>query len=107
MIGGRATATLRVVAEHADLWNIPGADLDDCIRRSALLDQLCAEIGRETASITRSIHLRVSYDRPAVTRDAIARAVDAGFPHVVLGLSTPYPEGVGQWIASELVTSST
>jgi alkanesulfonate monooxygenase SsuD/methylene tetrahydromethanopterin reductase-like flavin-dependent oxidoreductase (luciferase family) len=30
MIGGRATATLRVVAEHADLWNIPGADLDDC-----------------------------------------------------------------------------
>jgi hypothetical protein len=39
MIGGRTTATLRVVAEHADLWNIPGGDLDDCIRRSALLDR--------------------------------------------------------------------
>ena len=30
MIGGRATPTLRVVAEHADLWNIPGGgDIDD------------------------------------------------------------------------------
>src|ERR1700689_1829750 len=57
MIGGRTTATLRVVARHADLWKIPGADLDDCIRRSAVLDRLCAEIGRDPASIIRSIHL--------------------------------------------------
>ena len=94
MIGGRTTATLRVVAEHADLWNIPGSDLDDCIRRSALLDRLCVEIGRDPASITRSIHLRVSYDEPHATRDAIAQAIDAGFQHIVLGLPAPYPENV-------------
>ena len=29
LIGGRSTATLRVVAEHANLWNIPGGDIDD------------------------------------------------------------------------------
>jgi alkanesulfonate monooxygenase SsuD/methylene tetrahydromethanopterin reductase-like flavin-dependent oxidoreductase (luciferase family) len=46
MIGGRTTATLRVVAEPADLWNIPGSNLADAIQRSALLDRLCAEIGR-------------------------------------------------------------
>ena len=33
LIGGRSTATLRVVAEHADVWNIPGGDIDDAIRR--------------------------------------------------------------------------
>src|SRR6202140_1629636 len=45
LIGGRSTATLRVVAEHANLWNIPGGDIDDAISRSALLDRFCAEIG--------------------------------------------------------------
>jgi alkanesulfonate monooxygenase SsuD/methylene tetrahydromethanopterin reductase-like flavin-dependent oxidoreductase (luciferase family) len=92
MIGGRTSATLRVVAEHADLWNIPGGDIDDCVRRSALLDQLCAEIGRDPSSITRSIHLGVSYDQPVSTQCAITQAIDAGFRHIVLGLPAPYPE---------------
>lgn len=35
LIGGRSSATLRVAAEHADLWNIPGGDIDDVVRRSA------------------------------------------------------------------------
>jgi hypothetical protein len=59
IIGGRTTATLRVVAEHADLWNVAGGDIDDCVRRGALLDQFCADIGRDPASITRSIHLPI------------------------------------------------
>ena len=106
MIGGRTTATLRVVAEHADLWNIPGASLDDCIERSAVLDHLCDEIGRDPAAIIRSIHLGVSYDRPEATRDAIARAIDAGFRHIVLGLPAPYPENVASWVAAELIAGS-
>ena len=94
MIGGRTAATLRIVAEHADLWNIPGGDIDDCARRSALLDRFCAEIGRDPASITRSIHLRVSYDQPTKTRASITQAIDAGFRHIVLGLPAPYPERI-------------
>jgi alkanesulfonate monooxygenase SsuD/methylene tetrahydromethanopterin reductase-like flavin-dependent oxidoreductase (luciferase family) len=39
VIGGRSTPTLRVVAQHADVWNIPGGDIDDAIRRSAVLDR--------------------------------------------------------------------
>lgn len=103
MIGGRSSALLRVVAEHADLWNIPGGDLDDVVRRSALLDRYCAEIGRDPASITRSIHLPVSYERPDTTRKAIAEAAGAGFTHVVLGLGAPYPQGVAHWVADELI----
>ncbi|MCO5991657.1 LLM class flavin-dependent oxidoreductase [Actinoallomurus spadix] len=105
LIGGRSSATLRVVAEHADLWNIPGGDIDGVVRRSALLDRYCAEIGRDPASITRSIHLPVSYDRPQATREAIAESVAAGFEHVVLGLPAPYPAGVARWVVDELVTT--
>lgn len=107
VIGGRSAATLRVVAEHADIWNIPGGDIDDVTQRGALLDRYCAEIGRDPAEITRSIYLPVSYDRPDHTRKAIAEAVAAGFGHVVLGLSTPYPENVARWVADELVAPST
>jgi alkanesulfonate monooxygenase SsuD/methylene tetrahydromethanopterin reductase-like flavin-dependent oxidoreductase (luciferase family) len=106
LIGGRSSATLRVAAEHADVWNIPGGDIDDVIHRSALLDRYCAEIGRDPASITRSIHLPVSYHQPETTRDAIGKAVAAGFQHFVLGLSEPYPANVARWVADEFVTVS-
>ena len=106
LIGGRSTATLRVVAEHADLWNIPGGDIDDAVRRAALLDRFCAEIGRDPASITRSIVLPVSYDHSGNTQDSIAEAVDAGFRHIVLGLPAPYPENVARWVTNELINNS-
>jgi alkanesulfonate monooxygenase SsuD/methylene tetrahydromethanopterin reductase-like flavin-dependent oxidoreductase (luciferase family) len=106
LIGGRSSATLRVVAEHADVWNIPGGDIADAVRRSALLDRYCAEIGRDPASITRSMHLSVDYDQPAATRAAIDEAVAAGFHHIVLGLSAPYPGHVARWVADELIAGS-
>ncbi|MFF5899579.1 LLM class flavin-dependent oxidoreductase [Streptomyces argenteolus] len=106
LIGGRSAATLRVVAEHADLWNIPGGDIEDVVRRSALLDRYCAEVGRDPATLTRSIHLPVSYEAPGETRKAVGEAVGAGFSHIVLGLSAPHPDGVARWIADEIVTPS-
>ncbi|WP_374226861.1 LLM class flavin-dependent oxidoreductase [Ktedonobacter sp. SOSP1-85] len=106
LIGGRSTATLRVVAEHADLWNFPGDDIDDAVRRGALLDRFCAEIGRDPASITRSIVLPVSYDHPSNTRNSITEAIDAGFQHIVLILPAPYPENVARWVTNELINKS-
>jgi alkanesulfonate monooxygenase SsuD/methylene tetrahydromethanopterin reductase-like flavin-dependent oxidoreductase (luciferase family) len=106
LIGGRSSATLRLVAEHADLWNIPGGDIEDVVRRAALLDRYCAEIGRDPATITRSIHLSASYDRPDTTRDAIGAALDAGFGHIVLSVASPYPAGVARWVADELIAPS-
>lgn len=106
VIGGRARATLRVVAEHADVWNIPGGDIADVVERGAMLDEYCAEIGRDPAEIARSIHLPVSYDQPALTRTAIGQALEAGFSHVVLGLPAPYPAGAAQWVADELIAKA-
>jgi alkanesulfonate monooxygenase SsuD/methylene tetrahydromethanopterin reductase-like flavin-dependent oxidoreductase (luciferase family) len=106
VIGGRSTATLRVVAEHADVWNTPGGDLDDAVRRSALLDRFCADIGRDPASITRSLVLPVSYEQPGAARDASRTAIDAGFRHLVLGLPAPYPADVARRVTHEIITAS-
>lgn len=105
LIGGRSTPVLRVAAEHADLWNIPGGDIDDAVRRSTLLDRLCTEIGRDPAAIARSIHLSVSYEQPSITRAAIGEATAAGFQHIVLGLPAPYPAGVARWLADEIIAT--
>jgi alkanesulfonate monooxygenase SsuD/methylene tetrahydromethanopterin reductase-like flavin-dependent oxidoreductase (luciferase family) len=106
LVGGRSTPVLRVVAEHADLWNIAGVGIEDAADRSARLDRLCAEIGRDPATLTRSIHVPVAYDRPAATRETIARAIDAGFAHVVLALPAPYPADAARWVADELIAAS-
>jgi alkanesulfonate monooxygenase SsuD/methylene tetrahydromethanopterin reductase-like flavin-dependent oxidoreductase (luciferase family) len=103
MIGGRAKRTLRVVARHADLWNIAGVDLQDAVARSALLDGYCRDIGRDPGAITRSLHVPVSYDEPEATRDGIRRAVEAGFTHLALSLPSPYPAGVAQWVVDEVI----
>ncbi len=59
-------------------WSIPGGDIDDCIERSALLDDSVPRSVGTLASIIRSIHLSVSYDQPAIARELITRAIDAG-----------------------------
>jgi hypothetical protein len=52
------------------------------------------------------VYLSVSYDRPDITRDAIDRAIAAGFAHIVLGLASPYPDGVASWVADELIDTA-
>jgi alkanesulfonate monooxygenase SsuD/methylene tetrahydromethanopterin reductase-like flavin-dependent oxidoreductase (luciferase family) len=107
MIAGRTAATLRVVARHADLWNVAGRDIADCIERSALLDRYCAEIGRDPASIVRSAIVRLAYDDATAAREQIRQARAAGFRHFALSLPAPFPEGVAQWVASEVIRKAT
>jgi alkanesulfonate monooxygenase SsuD/methylene tetrahydromethanopterin reductase-like flavin-dependent oxidoreductase (luciferase family) len=96
VIGGRSDALLRVVARHADVWNIPGGDLADAVERSAYLDARCAELGRDPGEITRSMHVAPSVE-------VIRRAQDAGFTHFVLPLSPPYADGVVERLADEVL----
>jgi F420-dependent oxidoreductase-like protein len=85
-IGGSGERkTLRVVAEHADVWNVPATGPHEFGRLSLVLDEHCRAIGRNPASIRRSIQLRFD----AGPRDAVAatRAYAAiGIDDVVLVL---------------------
>src|SRR5262245_8912593 len=50
-IGGRGERrTLRVVAEHADVWNT-GDEPEEVARLSGVLDRHCADVGRDPSEI--------------------------------------------------------
>jgi alkanesulfonate monooxygenase SsuD/methylene tetrahydromethanopterin reductase-like flavin-dependent oxidoreductase (luciferase family) len=104
LIAGRTARVLRVAAEHADIWNIAGVDIEDATARSALLDRYCVELGRDPASIARSFHVPVNYENPATTRQTASAAVAAGFTHIVLSLPYPYRERVARWVAEEIIS---
>src|SRR5690606_7212161 len=51
--GGGEKKTLRLVAQHADIWHAFG-DLETLTRKSAILAEHCAEVGTDPAAIERS-----------------------------------------------------
>jgi alkanesulfonate monooxygenase SsuD/methylene tetrahydromethanopterin reductase-like flavin-dependent oxidoreductase (luciferase family) len=104
MIGGAGDRMLRIVAEHADLWNYPGGPGAEFRRRDEALAERCAAVGRDPAEITRSMQIIVRCDEPDVrstTRAALLEMIDAGVTHIVLAAvlgSRPV-----QWLADEIV----
>jgi alkanesulfonate monooxygenase SsuD/methylene tetrahydromethanopterin reductase-like flavin-dependent oxidoreductase (luciferase family) len=111
--GGERIA-LRVVAQHADIWNCPTSSIDEFRHKSAILDEHCRAIGRDPSEITRSIQVLVSSgvpsDRPAhlppvlgpaEVRDHLVELIDAGVSHVVLAALPPVPSV--SWLGLEIV----
>jgi alkanesulfonate monooxygenase SsuD/methylene tetrahydromethanopterin reductase-like flavin-dependent oxidoreductase (luciferase family) len=106
LIAGTGASTLRIVAEHADLWNAIGPPLNTAAKladRRAVLDSYCTDIGRDPRTITRSVQLAISYDDPARTRDAVREMIEVGFTHVVLNLPSPYPSDVAHRVAADVI----
>lgn len=71
--GGGERKTLRVVAEHADVWHSFG-DVEELRRKSAILDEHGAAVGRDTgALVERSVG--VGAPPEAVADDLLAAGV--------------------------------
>lgn len=98
--------SLRVAARHADVWNAigePHLSLEEYQRKSRLIDNYCAEIGRDPASLTRSVQFIIDPAQPPeATRQMIQGFIDAGATHLVLGLRS-MREGIAHWLADEII----
>ncbi len=123
VIGGRGRRkTLRIAARYADEWNIWNelGSIELAIELSGVLDEHCRDVGRDPATISRSVSqegiIRDDPDEarrvfeaayrgnglnpdagvfalcgpPAMIADALRPLVEAGFSHLIWAFRTPY-----------------
>lgn len=84
LIGGSGEkVTLRLVAEHADGWNAFGP-ADSYAHKSAVLDEWCAEVGRDPAAIERTIAIGPG------DVDQWESFVEAGATHLIVMTGDPF-----------------
>jgi probable F420-dependent oxidoreductase len=81
--GGGERKTLRLVARHADIWH-SFSNLDTLRRKSAILDRWCAEIGRDSSEIERSVG--TPHGEPAEVGPAY---LEAGASMFTVGIGGP------------------
>lgn len=99
IVAALGPGALRVAAQHGDGWNTfggrgldAGAVLDAARRQAAILDRHCEELGRDPATLTRSL-LAVPPVAPWRSVDAFPRLVDRarelGFDELVVFAPRP------------------
>lgn len=78
---------LRLVAEHADIWNGFGP-VEKFIHKSRVLDRWCDRVGRDRAAVERSVTMTNREDP-----DRVEEFVAAGAQHLILPLGAPFDPG--------------
>jgi alkanesulfonate monooxygenase SsuD/methylene tetrahydromethanopterin reductase-like flavin-dependent oxidoreductase (luciferase family) len=84
LIGGAGEkVTLRIVAQHANAWHT-GGEPESWARKSAILDDWCAKVGRDPATIERCCAARPEQF------DQLDEYVKAGATQLVYGWDAPW-----------------
>lgn len=105
VIGGNGEQlTLRIVARYADIWNFGGGPpVETFQHKNEVIDGYCAAIGRDPATIKRSVELGVNANNWDATRTLVRSFIMAGATHVILKLSAPYPAHIVHRLTQEVV----
>lgn len=81
--GGGEKVTLRLVAEHASMWNGFGPP-EKFAAKCAILDEWCAKVGRDPSEIERTAGIN------AGDVDSLDEWLDAGAQHLIVMTGPPF-----------------
>lgn len=93
---------LRIVARYADEWNLSKGSPDEFRHKSAVIDDYCRQLGRDPATIERSIQ----FSPEAMQGDLVAKArgfLEAGATHLIFTCPIPYSAEGARWLWHEVV----
>jgi probable F420-dependent oxidoreductase len=81
--GGGEKVTLRITAQHADMWN--GGSSPEILRhKNAVLDEWCRKVGRDPGAIERTTTVN------RADLDNLDAWHDAGATHIVVRITPPF-----------------
>jgi len=104
VIGGHGEkVTLKIAAQYADIWNSNTSDPAVFAHKVRVLHEHCATVGRDPNEIELSVQCRVDPDNLAASVDVLNGMVAAGATHIILYLPSPWPTGVLDRLADEVI----
>jgi alkanesulfonate monooxygenase SsuD/methylene tetrahydromethanopterin reductase-like flavin-dependent oxidoreductase (luciferase family) len=90
VVGGRGERrTLRIVAEHADEWNLTRVTPEEYATKCRVLEEHCRAVGRDPAAIRRSLMVPIVTGRTSAEVTARLARARATFPRL--------PEDAAGW----------
>lgn len=92
--GGGEKVTLRITAQHADIWNGAGWDVEVYRHKNQVLTDWCEKVGRDPTDIERSAILSSALDGSGPLSgpqrvEEVTRLVAAGARHPILPTAGP------------------
>ena len=102
-IGGSGPKrTLRITARYADVWNAAGGSPEEVAASSAILDQHCADVGRDPGQIRRSVQVGVGEEDLGQARATVEGYVRVGVTDFLLIVHGENPVAIGEQVAAHL-----
>jgi alkanesulfonate monooxygenase SsuD/methylene tetrahydromethanopterin reductase-like flavin-dependent oxidoreductase (luciferase family) len=101
--GGGEQLTLRVVAEHANIWNFIGGDVDVFNHKVSVLKEHCAAVGRDPSEIELSSQVAADFDDLDASARQARSLIDAGATHIILTMTPPYTVEKVTSLANDLI----
>ena len=102
-IGGSGPKrTLRIAAQYADVWNAAGGSPQEIAASSVILDQHCADIGRDPAQIRRSVQLGLRVDELHQAVAIVDGYVKVGVTDFLLIVRGDHATVAGEQLAAQL-----
>ena len=101
-IGASGPTTLRLVARHADVWNIAGGDPDRVEELTRMLEEACGGVGRNPSEIRRSIQFGWDGKDRRQLLELCAKYLELGVTEQVIYLRGGQPEALAEKVAEVL-----
>jgi F420-dependent oxidoreductase-like protein len=101
-IGASGPSTLRLVARHADVWNIAGGDPERVKELTPMLEEACGAVGRNPSEIRRSIQFGWDGADRGQLLELCAQYLELGVTEQVIYLRGGQPEALAAKIGEAL-----